>query len=184
MHSCFCKNEAIFLGALRATPLRIDLNPMAKEIERKFLVQGDTWRDLAEGRYYCQGYVPTQGKQTVRVRIIGEQGYLTLKGPVVGISRSEFEYEIPVTDAQAILAELCQQPLIEKHRYRITLENVVWEVDEFLGENQGLILAEVELTDAEQTVDLPDWIGEEVTGDPRYYNSNLVQNPFKDWGTL
>ncbi len=154
---------------------------MSVEIERKFLVQGDAWRGLAIGRYYCQGYVPTQGKQTVRVRIIGDQGYLTLKGPVVGISRSEFEYEIPLADAQAILTELCQRPLIEKHRYRIALGETVWEVDEFLGENQGLILAEVELTHAGQTVDLPVWIGEEVTGDPRYYNSNLVENPFKDW---
>lgn len=155
---------------------------MAKEIERKFLVLNDTWRDLAEGRYYCQGYIPTQGRQTVRVRIIGSQGYLTLKGPVVGMSRSEFEYKIPATDAQAMLAELCQKPFIEKKRYRIPLGEVVWEVDEFLGENQGLILAEVELTHAEQQVDLPDWIGKEVTGDPRYYNSNLVKYPFKDWG--
>ena len=155
---------------------------MAKEIERKFLVQGDAWRDLAAGHYYCQGYVPTQGISTVRVRIIGEQGYLTLKGPVKGISRSEFEYEIPVADAQAMLAELCQTPFIEKYRYRIQLEAWVWEVDEFLGENQGLILAEVELTHAEQTVDLPAWIVKEVTGDPRYYNSNLVKNPFKNWG--
>ena len=155
---------------------------MAKEIERKFLVQGDTWRNLAEGRYYCQGYIPTQGKQTVRVRMIDEQGYLTLKGPVVGISRSEFEYKIPGADAQKILAELCQKPFIEKYRYRIPIDEVIWEVDEFLGENQGLILAEVELTHAEQTVDLPDWIGPEVSGNPRYYNSNLVRNPFKEWG--
>lgn len=154
---------------------------MAQEIERKFLVKGDAWRDLAKGRYYCQGYIPTRGKQTVRVRIVGEQGYLTLKGPVIGISRSEFEYEIPLTDAQAILDELCQRPLIEKHRYRIPMGAVVWEVDAFLGENQGLILAEVELADVAQMVELPDWIGEEVTGEPRYYNSNLVQNPFKDW---
>lgn len=154
---------------------------MAKEIERKFLVQGDVWRDLTEGRYYCQGYVPTQGKQTVRIRIIDQQAYLTLKGPVEGMSRSEFEYAIPLTDAQTMLAELCQRPFIEKYRYRIPLGDVVWEVDEFLGENQGLILAEVELTHAGQTVDLPAWIGEEVTGDPRYYNSNLVKYPFKDW---
>ncbi|MFG6104281.1 CYTH domain-containing protein [Leptothoe sp. EHU-05/26/07-4] len=155
---------------------------MAKEIERKFMVQGDTWRDLAEGHYYCQGYVATQGKQTVRVRIIGEQGYLTLKGPVVGMSRSEFEYEIPTVDAQAMLAELCQKPFVEKNRYRIPMSAVVWEVDEFLGENQGLILAEVELTHVGQTIELPTWIGQEVTGDPRYYNSNLVKNPFRDWG--
>ena len=155
---------------------------MAQEIERKFLVQNDVWRSLAEGRYYCQGYIPTQGKQTVRVRIIGDQGYLTLKGPAIGISRSEFEYEIPLADAQAMLSELCQTPLIEKHRYRIPLGNVVWEVDDFLGENQGLIVAEVELTHSEQAVELPSWIGEEVTGDPRYYNAALVNNPFKDWG--
>ncbi|MEO0352429.1 MAG: CYTH domain-containing protein [Cyanobacteria bacterium P01_A01_bin.15] len=156
---------------------------MAKEIERKFLVQADTWRTLAEGRYYCQGYIPTQGKQTVRSRIVGDRGYLTLKGPVVGMSRSEFEYEIPLADAQAILAELCQRPLIEKHRYRIPLGDKVWEVDEFLGENQGLVVAEVELTHPEQTLDIPSWIGKEVTGEARYYNSNLVKNPFKHWGT-
>lgn len=154
---------------------------MAQEIERKFLVQSDAWRSLAQGRYYCQGYIPTQGKQTVRVRIVSDQGYLTLKGPAVGIIRSEYEYEIPLADAQAMLSELCQQPLIEKHRYRIPLGNVVWEVDDFLGENQGLIVAEVELTHAEQVVELPGWIGEEVTGDPRYYNASLVRKPFKDW---
>ncbi len=155
---------------------------MAKEIERKFLVQGDEWRTLAEGHYYCQGYIPTKGKQTVRVRIIGDQGYLTLKGPTVGMSRSEFEYSIPLADAQAMLAELCDRPFIEKYRYRIPVGEFVWEVDEFLGENQGLILAEVELTDAAQTVALPGWIGQEVTADPRYYNSNLARNPFRNWG--
>ncbi|MEO0433164.1 MAG: CYTH domain-containing protein [Cyanobacteria bacterium J06656_5] len=155
---------------------------MAQEIERKFLVQSDAWRSLAAGRYYCQGYIPTQGKQTVRVRIIGDQGYLTLKGPAIGISRSEFEYEIPLADAQAMLSELCQTPLIEKHRYHIPLGNVVWEIDDFLGENQGLIVAEVELAHAEQVVELPGWIGEEVTGDSRYYNASLVRNPFKNWG--
>lgn len=154
---------------------------MAKEIERKFLVQNDEWRTLAEGRYYCQGYIPTQGKQTVRVRIIGDQGYLTLKGPTMGISRSEFEYPIPLADAQAMLSELCDRPFIEKYRYRIPINGFTWEIDKFLGENQGLILAEVELTDAEQTVELPPWIGSEVTGNPRYYNSNLVKNPFKNW---
>ena len=154
---------------------------MAKEIERKFLVQGDAWRTLAEGRYYCQGYIPTQGKQTVRARIIDDRGYLTLKGPAQGISRSEFEYEIPKADAQAILTELCQQPLIEKHRYKIPMGAVVWEVDEFLGENQGLVVAEVELSHVDQKIERPLWIATEVTGDPRYYNANLVKYPFKDW---
>ncbi|MGD1854821.1 MAG: CYTH domain-containing protein [Leptolyngbyaceae cyanobacterium] len=154
---------------------------MAKEIERKFLLKDDSWRSLAEGCYYCQGYIPTQGKQTVRARIAGDQGYLTLKGPAKGISRSEFEYKIPIADAQSILNELCVQPLIEKYRYRISYGDVVWEVDEFLGDNQGLILAEVELTHAEQVIQLPAWIDQEVTGDPRYYNSNLVRYPFKHW---
>ena len=154
---------------------------MAKEIERKFLVQGDAWRTLAEGCYYCQGYIPTQGKQTVRARIIDDRGYLTLKGPAQGISRPEFEYEIPKADAQAILTELCQQPLIEKHRYKVPMGAVVWEVDEFLGENQGLVVAEVELSHVDQKIERPPWIGTEVTGDPRYYNANLVKYPFKDW---
>lgn len=162
--------------------LHKNIKLMAKEIERKFLLKNDDWRALATGQYYCQGYIPTQGDQTVRVRIVGEQGYLTIKGLTMGISRSEFEYAIPLTDAQVMLSELCQRPLIEKHRYRIPMGNLVWEVDEFIGENQGLILAEVELTHESQTVELPTWIGQEVTGDPRYYNSNLVRNPFKNWG--
>ena len=154
---------------------------MAQEIERKFLVKGDVWRTLGTSQYYCQGYIPTQGKQTVRIRIAGEQGYLTLKGPVVGVSRLEFEYPIPVADAQAMLETLCSQPCIEKTRYRIPLGDVVWEVDEFLGDNAGLIVAEVELTTPDQLLTLPDWIGPEVSGKPQYYNSSLVQYPYKDW---
>lgn len=154
---------------------------MAQEIERKFLVRDDRWRHLGTGQYYCQGYIPTQGLQTVRVRTVGERGYLTLKGPAVGISRSEFEYSIPAADAQAILQELCSGPIIEKYRYRIPWDGLVWEIDEFLGENQGLVLAEIELTAEEQTIRLPDWIATEVTGDVRYYNSNLVNHPFQSW---
>jgi adenylate cyclase len=154
---------------------------MATEIERKFLVVGNGWRPLGSGKLYCQGYIPTQGKQTVRVRIVGDQGYLTLKGPAAGLSRPEFEYRIPVEDAQALLETLCQRPFIEKTRYRIPIGQVVWEVDEFTGDNTGLILAEVELQSEDQSVDLPDWIGPEVTGDPRYYNANLVNNPYRNW---
>jgi adenylate cyclase len=154
---------------------------MATEIERKFLVIGEQWRSLGERQRYCQGYLPTQEAVTVRVRIVGERAYLTLKGPTQGMSRSEFEYDIPVQDADILLKTLCQKPWIEKWRYRIPLGDLVWEVDEFLGENQGLIIAEVELTSEDQTLELPDWIGQEVTSDRRYYNSNLVKNPYQQW---
>ncbi|HIK04823.1 MAG TPA: CYTH domain-containing protein [Trichormus sp. M33_DOE_039] len=153
---------------------------MAKEIERKFLVTDDTWRQLAEGSLYRQGYIASQGA-TVRVRIAGNQGYLTIKGPTVNYSRSEFEYPIPLADAQEMLDTLCVRPLIEKTRYKINLNGLVWEVDEFAGANQGLILAEVELTDESQQIELPNWIGEEVSGDPKYYNSYLVKHPFSEW---
>lgn len=153
---------------------------MAKEIERKFLVNGDSWRQLAQGSLYRQGYIPSQGA-TVRVRIAGHQGYLTIKGPTVNFSRSEFEYPIPLADAQEMLDTLCDRPLIEKTRYKIEWAGLVWEIDEFTGVNQGLILAEVELTDEAQQIEIPDWIGTEVTGDPRYFNSYLVKHPFSQW---
>ncbi|WP_315789167.1 CYTH domain-containing protein [Fischerella sp. JS2] len=155
---------------------------MAKEIERKFLVKGNDWRKLAEGSVYRQGYIATQKEATVRVRIVGNQGYLTIKGPSVKCSRSEFEYSIPIEDAQEILDKLCDRPLIEKTRYKIDWGSLIWEVDEFEGVNKGLILAEVELTQETQQIELPPWIGEEVSEDPRYFNSNLVKNPFSQWG--
>jgi len=153
---------------------------MAKEIERKFLVNGDSWRQLAEGSLYRQGYIASQGA-TVRVRIAGNQGYLTIKGPTVNFSRSEFEYPIPLADAQEMLDTLCDRPLIEKTRYKIEWAGLVWEVDEFAGANQGLIIAEVELTDEAQQIEIPEWIGTEVTGDSRYFNSYLVKHPFSEW---
>lgn len=154
---------------------------MGQEIERKFLVTNDRWRSETPGQSLRQGYIPTQDARTVRVRVAGDQGYLTLKGPAVGMVRPEFEYPIPLEDAQTILATLCQLPLIEKVRYRIPIDDVVWEVDEFLGANTGLILAEVELTAPNQPVNLPDWVGEEVTYDLRYSNSNLARHPFTEW---
>ncbi|WP_421657126.1 CYTH domain-containing protein [Leptothermofonsia sp. ETS-13] len=153
---------------------------MPIEIERKFLVKGDRWRSLATGSRYCQGYIVT-GPKTVRVRVVGNQGYLTIKGPSVGFSRSEYEYPIPIQDALEMLHSLCEPPLIEKTRYRIEVDGVIWEIDEFEGENKGLLLAEVELTNENQTITLPDWIGKEVSGDPRYYNANLAKNPFSQW---
>jgi CYTH domain-containing protein len=154
---------------------------MATEIERKFLVKNDTWRNLGPGKMYCQGYISTVNRTTVRVRIVGEQGYLTIKGKTVGKSRSEFEYPIPIEDARIMLDTLCDRPLIEKIRYKIQQGDLVWEVDEFLGDNQGLILAEVELKDENQGIELPDWIREEVSHDARYYNVNLVNHPYREW---
>lgn len=153
---------------------------MAKEIEYKYLVKGNKWKSLAQGTIYRQGYIPTAGKQTVRVRIIGDQGYLTIKGESIGAVRSEFEYSIPLKDAEEILNGLCDRPIIEKIRYKIPYGDLVWEVDEFLGENAGLIIAEVELADEHQEIILPDWIDRQVS-DPKYFNSNLAKYPYSQW---
>jgi len=155
---------------------------MGVEIEKKFLLKNDGWKKLGEGVDYCQGYLNTEKNRTVRIRTIGDKGYLTIKGASIGAVRQEFEYEIPVDDAEEMLNHLCERPLIKKKRYRIKAGNVVWEVDEFFGENEGLILAEVELDDEEQPFTRPDWLGAEVTGDPRYFNSNLVKTPYSLWG--
>jgi len=154
---------------------------MSIEIERKFLLRNDAWRRLGQGSAYRQGYLSVEPARSVRVRLAGEQAWLTIKGKSEGMSRQEYEYEIPVQDAIHMLDHLCQQPLIEKVRYRIHLDGLCWEVDEFSGANQGLIMAEVELESPDQSVNLPDWIGEEVTGDPRYYNAAMVANPFTNW---
>jgi adenylate cyclase len=155
---------------------------MGIEIERKFLVRNDNWRALATGKLYRQGYIAASPDCTVRVRIAGDQGYLTIKGATSGISRAEYEYGIPLEEAAQLLDTICQPPLIEKTRYRIAAaQGLVWEVDEFAGENQGLIVAEIELPHAEHPVELPDWIGAEVSDDPRYFNANLAKQPFCDW---
>lgn len=155
---------------------------MPTEIERKFLVKGDHWRSLGEGKPYCQGYIVASADRSVRVRIAGDKGFLTIKGKTIGSTRPEYEYAIPVDHAREMLQSLCIPPLIQKTRYRVEWEGLLWEIDEFEGENQGLIMAEVELADADQPIVFPDWIGEEVTHDPRYYNSNLAQHPFSRWG--
>ena len=152
------------------------------EIERKYLLASDAWRDeVANVLLLRQGYLCTDPESTVRVRISGSSAWLTVKGKRVGVSAPEFEYPIPVTDAADLLNTLSQKSLIEKKRHLIPRDGIVWEVDEFLGRNAGLVLAEVELTSADQTVFLPSWIGREVTGDPRYYNVNLALHPFPDW---
>lgn len=154
---------------------------MPTEIERKFLVKSDQWRSFSTGTVYRQGYLSTNKNRSVRVRIVGNQGYLTIKGSTKGFSRTEYEYLIPAEEAQEMLDNLCDPPLIEKTRYLIEYAGLTWEVDEFSGENQGLIVAEVELTDENQIIELPDWIGKEVSDDPRYYNVNLAQHPISQW---
>ncbi|MCM1983193.1 CYTH domain-containing protein [Lyngbya confervoides] len=154
---------------------------MGIEIERKFLVAGDAWKHQASGVRYRQGYLTRSPAVTVRIRLVGEVGYLTVKGPVVNLTRPEYEYEIPGEDARQMLRHWCRDQIIEKNRYRIPFAGLIWEVDEFLGPNQGLILAEVELSDPAQPVDLPSWVDQEVSGDNRYYNSYLVQHPYTTW---
>lgn len=152
---------------------------MAIEIERKFLVMGDAWRD-APPVFYSQGYLNRDKARTVRVRIAGEEAFLTIKGTSVGARRAEFEYPIPVWDAHELLA-ICELPLIEKNRRKILHEGFIWEVDEFLGENLGLVVAEIEIPADDAVFTRPEWVGEEVTEDARYFNSNLSRNPFTCW---
>lgn len=154
---------------------------MGIEIERKFLVLDDSWRDAATGARYRQGYLSVHADATVRVRVVGVKGWLTIKGRTVGASRAEFEYEIPLNDAQLLLNNLCEKPLIDKTRYRCRHAGMDWEIDEFHGSNRGLVVAEVELRDEAQVVAMPPWIGDEVTADRRYANSSLVRTPFCSW---
>ena len=155
---------------------------MAKEIERKFLLSDDGWRQASDGGTRLrQGYLSTAPERNVRVRIKGEKAYLTVKGKTEGVTRLEFEYEVPLTDAETLLDKLCERPLIEKVRHRIEHGGRVWEIDEFGGENAGLVLAEVELEDENQTFEIPSWLGDEVSDDPRYYNASLIRAPYSTW---
>ncbi|MCP4428246.1 MAG: CYTH domain-containing protein [Chloroflexi bacterium] len=153
---------------------------MGTEIERKFLVVGNGWRET-EGKLYRQGYLNSAKERVVRVRVVGEKGYLTIKGVNVGAVRAEFEYEIPVEEANEMLNSLCEWPIVEKQRHIVEFGGFTWEVDAFADENEGLVVAEIELESEDQSFDKPDWIGEEVTDDPRYYNVNLVKRPFQTW---
>jgi adenylate cyclase len=152
---------------------------VAIEIERKFLVTGTEWRQ-GKGIRLSQGYLNRDLERTVRVRIAGEQAFLTIKGASRGAVRAEFEYEIPLKDAEQLL-KLSDGPVVEKIRYILDHKGLTWEVDEFLGENQGLVVAEVELTSESQTFEKPDWVGREVTEDLRYFNSNLAAHPYSTW---
>ncbi|HJV81541.1 CYTH domain-containing protein [Noviherbaspirillum sp.] len=154
---------------------------MGIEIERKFLVRDERWKTLGQGVLLRQGYLSSAADRTVRVRIEGDAATLTIKGRNLGATRTEWEYAIPIADAQALLDSLCERPLIEKRRYRIPLQGMTWEVDEFLGENAGLVVAEIELQSEQQEFAKPDWVGEEVTHDARYFNANLLRHPFCKW---
>ena len=154
---------------------------MGEEIERKFLVTGDAWRETAEGMRYRQGFLSTVPERTVRVRVAGLRGTITVKGKNLGARRAEFEYEIPVTDAEQMLDTLCERPLIEKVRHTLTAGPHTWEVDVFEGDNAGLVVAEIELGSEDEAFEKPEWVGDEVTSDPRYFNSNLVANPYRTW---
>lgn len=154
---------------------------MAKEIERRFHLKDDSWRGLAEGEWLKQGYLSVERERTVRVRVKGDQAWLTLKSNISNVSRHEFEYPIPLADAETILAAMCPL-LVEKKRYRIQHGGHLWEVDEFFGQNAGLTLAEVELAGEDEPYARPDWLGDEVTEDPRYTNAYLSKHPWPSWG--
>ena len=155
---------------------------MAVEIERKFLVKNDSWRsDIESQAQIMQGYLANGAKATVRIRVKGDAAYLTIKGATSGISRSEYEYRIPVEDAQEMLQELAVNSPIDKVRYRVRCGEHLWDLDLFAGENVGLVMAEVELGAEDEAFEMPAWAGEEVSSDRRYYNVNLAQNPFKRW---
>jgi len=154
---------------------------MAVEIERKFLVHRERLPQLPAGETIIQGYIPALNRITVRVRLRAGRAWLTLKGASTGISRSEFEYEIPPADARDMLTELCHAGIIEKTRYEILHAGMRWELDIFAGANAGLVVAELELPHEEQPFEKPDWVAEEISADPRYSNQALLQNPWTRW---
>ena len=153
---------------------------MGLEIERRYRVNGDAWRTLAEGVRYRQGYLSVEAERTVRVRVVGSKAWLTIKGMITHATRHEFEYGIPLADALTMMDELCPM-VVDKLRYRIQWHGHVWEVDEFFGENAGLVLAEIELPSESTPYAIPDWIGEEVTEDSRFTNAYLSQTPYTRW---
>ncbi|MDP2100742.1 MAG: CYTH domain-containing protein [Methylobacter sp.] len=155
---------------------------MAIEIEHKFLLANDDWRQqVSHSTAYRQGYLSSQPTSSIRVRTSGDHAWLNIKTATIGTHRYEYEYEIPLADADEILATLCAKPLIEKIRHFVTDDGNLWEIDEFEGDNQGLIVAEIELKQTGQAFTQPAWLGAEVTGDLRYYNNNLAKHPYSEW---
>ena len=157
---------------------------MGKEIERKYLIHHDKWQKIEKpsGQLYRQGYLVTDPNKTIRIRLTEASGFLTIKGLSIGATRLEYEYEIPTSEAKELLDNFSISEL-SKIRYKINFENKVWEVDEFLGENIGLIVAEIELESEDEHFEVPDWVDKEVTGEEKYYNSNLTILPYKKWNT-
>lgn len=152
------------------------------EIERKFLVRNDGWRaDVAKSEYFRQGYLNDEVGCSVRVRVSGERAWLNLKSVTIGAQRHEFEYEIPKADANRMLDLLARKPLIEKTRHYLDAGRHTWEIDVFEGDNAGLVVAEIELDSPDEAFEKPDWVGAEVTDDPRYYNTSLSKHPYKTW---
>jgi adenylate cyclase len=156
---------------------------MHEEIERKFLVKNNTYRSHGKPIHIHQGFLSTDKERVVRIRIQDDKAFITIKGKTEKATRSEFEYVIPLEDAQFMLENLCEKPTIEKYRYIIPYAGFTWEVDEFHGENAGLVIAEIELQHENQEFQKPEWLGEEVTTDQRYYNANLVKHPYISWKT-
>jgi len=154
---------------------------MGVEIERKFLIDPARWTPQGAGTPMRQGYLSSAKHCAVRVRIAGDDAFLTVKGVTNGVSRLEFEYAIPRADAEALLAQLCAPPLVEKTRHRQEVAGKLWEIDVFHGDNDGLIVAEIELAAEDEAFEPPDWVMAEVSDDPRYYNANLARHPFKNW---
>ncbi len=154
---------------------------MGQEIERKFLIKSKAYRKQATVIPIIQGFIGKDNKNVVRVRIKSKQAFLTIKGETLNASRSEYEYKIPLEEAREMLTNICKKPLIEKNRYELKYKNKQWEVDEFYGENQGLIIAEVELKHPDEKFEKPPWLGKEVTDDPKYFNVNLIKKPFSKW---
>ena len=155
---------------------------MALEIEHKFLLANDNWRqEVTRTAFFRQGYLTSESSSSIRVRICNNQAWLNIKSATVGTHRLEFEYEIPLADANKIITSLCRKPVVEKNRHYVTFGQHTWEIDEFEGDNAGLIVAEIELSGIGENFERPDWIGEEVTFDVRYYNNNLVLNPYNTW---
>ncbi|MBL4852585.1 MAG: CYTH domain-containing protein [Gammaproteobacteria bacterium] len=155
---------------------------MAQEIERKFLIKNDDWRANADsGVEMVQGYLQSGEKSSIRVRLTGDKAWLNIKSATLSISRSEYEYTIPLADAKEILLSLCGQSLINKTRYHVDIGHHTWEVDVFAGDNLGLIVAEIELSAENEAFEMPAWAGEEVSHDARYYNVCLAKQPYKDW---
>lgn len=152
---------------------------MSIEIERKYLVKNNNWIPKTS-HIIKQGYLNRDKDRVVRVRIFDNAGYITIKGKTKGIERSEFEYEIPLSDAEQLL-NMCEKPILEKKRSIVIFDTKKWEIDQFQGENEGLVIAEIELENINEVINLPPWIGIEVSDDPKYYNSNLIYNPYSNW---